>query len=97
MKIISLSAILFFSFALFSQNDSSKKTEIYDQLDKNYVPSKITPNTIAKPLDYDKEIKRLENLLLAEQTKSAPDASHISKLTFHIQDLKIKRQNHNLK
>jgi hypothetical protein len=34
---------------------------------------------------------------LGEQTKSAPNASHISKLTFHIKDLKIKRQNHNLK
>jgi hypothetical protein len=97
MKIIFLSAILFFSFALFSQNDSSKKSGIYDQLDKNFVPSKIAENTVPKPIDYDKEIKRLENLLLAEQTKSAPDASHISKLTFHIQDLKIKRQKHNLK
>jgi hypothetical protein len=97
MKAFFLAVSLLSLFSLFAQNDSQKKSGIYSQLDKNYVPSKITPNTIAKPIDYDKEITRLENLLLAQQTKTAPDASHISKLTFHIQDLKIKRQKHNLK
>jgi hypothetical protein len=95
MKAFFLAVSLLSLFSLFAQNDSQKKSGIYSQLDQSYLPKNSFSED--KTLDINKEILRLESLLAEEQTKSAPDASHISKLTFHIQDLKIKRQNHNLK
>jgi hypothetical protein len=85
----------FMSTLAFSQTSGKNNPSIYDQLDKNQPTAKtyspiITP--VPPVINYDREIARLQVMLDEENAKPNPDAGHVFKLTYHIQNYKIERQ-----
>lgn len=75
------------------QTSGKKNPSIYDQLDKSQPTRKAATPVKPSVINYDREIARLQILLDQEKAKSSPDPGHVAKLSYHIQDIKIKKQN----
>lgn len=93
MKRLLLLGISIIALAGVCQTTGKKNPSIYDQLDKSQPITKAPAPQKPAVVNYDREIARLQLLLDEEKAKPAPDPGHVAKLSYHIQDMKIKKQN----